>query len=589
MDKNDNYKMILKLMLRLLPIQVLFVFVGMINGIVSTYFATNYVGIDAMSAVGLYGPINMFIQAVGTIFVGGSAIVCGKYIGQNNRKEVTSTFSVDMVITFCIAIFFTIVLLVLGFYDLTGIFTNDPNVRPLFNVYLIGQAIGILPFLLGNQFSVFLSLENKQRLSVIASTVFIAVNIAFNYLFVQVMQLQAFGLALAGSLGMLIFCLIEGSYFVSGKSYIRFSLSILKASQAKEIFTKGLPGALTYIYMTVRGFAVNGLLTTYVGSVGISAFAAANNLMSLFWAIPSGMQAVSRLLLSIGIGEEDKKTLTNVMRVMFKVYISMHMVVVAAIILLSKPLTNIFFHDPLEPVYMMTVWGLRILPLCMPFAIITMHFTSYAQASGKNVLVNILSLFDGVLGVVICSALLIGKVGMNAVYIANVLNGIIDIIIILLYAIIQNKHVPHNMEELMVIPKDFGVNEDDVISFTVKTLDEVTSVAEKIQNFCKERGVDSKRALVAGLAMEEMSGNVITHGFTKDKKRHSIDIKAIHKNDDVILRIKDDCIAFDPNTRNSIDDQDDPTKNFGIRMIYKIASEVNYQNILGLNVLTLKI
>ena len=33
--------------------------------------------------------------------------------------------------------------------------------------------------------------------------------------------------------------------------------------------------------------------------------------------------------------------------------------------------------------------------------------------------------------------------------------------------------------------------------------------------------------MIAGLAMEEMSGNVITHGFTKDKKRHSIDMQVL--------------------------------------------------------------
>ena len=34
---------------------------------------------------------------------------------------------------------------------------------------------------------------------------------------------------------------------------------------------------------------------------------------------------------------------------------------------------------------------------------------------------------------------------------------------------------------------------------------------------------------------------------------------------------------------------EDPMKNIGIRMVYKIARDVQYQNVLGLNVLTLKI
>jgi len=36
-------------------------------------------------------------------------------------------------------------------------------------------------------------------------------------------------------------------------------------------------------------------------------------------------------------------------------------------------------------------------------------------------------------------------------------------------------------------------------------------------------------------------------------------------------------------------ESDDPWRNVGIRMVYKIASEINYQNLLGMNVLTIRI
>ncbi|MBQ9594073.1 MAG: ATP-binding protein, partial [Lachnospiraceae bacterium] len=103
------------------------------------------------------------------------------------------------------------------------------------------------------------------------------------------------------------------------------------------------------------------------------------------------------------------------------------------------------------------------------------------------------------------------------------------------------------------------------------------------------RGVSSRSAYLAGLSMEEMAGNVVDHGFRKDNKKHSVDVRVVHKNDAVLLRIKDDCVPFDPGERRAITDTDDPAKNIGIRMIFKMAEDVNYQNILGLNVLTIKI
>ena len=120
-------------------------------------------------------------------------------------------------------------------------------------------------------------------------------------------------------------------------------------------------------------------------------------------------------------------------------------------------------------------------------------------------------------------------------------------------------------------------------------MEDVVSVAERVQSFCLERGIDARRAYLAGLSMEEMAGNIVDHGFTKDKKKHSVDVRVVRKDEDVILRIKDDCVPFDPGERRKLTEGDDVAKNIGIRMVYKIARDVQYQNILGLNVLTLRI
>ena len=141
----------------------------------------------------------------------------------------------------------------------------------------------------------------------------------------------------------------------------------------------------------------------------------------------------------------------------------------------------------------------------------------------------------------------------------------------------------------MVIPDSFGVTKDERIDISVKSMEEVIEVSKRVQDFCLEKGIDSKRAYLAGLCMEEMAGNIVEHGFVKDKKKHSIDIRVAHKNDKIILRIEDDCIPFDPKERNKLESDDDLTKNIGIRMIYQIMKDIDYQNMLGINVLTISV
>ena len=86
-----------------------------------------------------------------------------------------------------------------------------------------------------------------------------------------------------------------------------------------------------------------------------------------------------------------------------------------------------------------------------------------------------------------------------------------------------------------------------------------------------------------------MAGNIVEHGFAVDRKQHSIDIRVVHKDDVVILRIRDDCIPFNPAERREMFDPKDIMKNAGIRIVYRIARDINYQNIMGLNELTIRI
>ena len=145
------------------------------------------------------------------------------------------------------------------------------------------------------------------------------------------------------------------------------------------------------------------------------------------------------------------------------------------------------------------------------------------------------------------------------------------------------------MEELMVIPDGFGAGADERLDLSVRSMGDVVKVSDAVWAFCKRRGVSNRSTFLAALSMEEMVGNVVDHGFTKDKRSHSVDVRVVHKDGDVILRIKDDCVPFDPHERQSLAESDDPLKNIGIRMVFKMAKDVQYQNILGLNVLTIRI
>ena len=449
------------------------------------------------------------------------------------------------------------------------------------------MAVGIVPQVIGQQLSGFLSLENKNKLTTTAGIAYILTNLALDYLFVAVLGMEAFGLALATSLGLWVFAGVQLLYYLRGKSMLQLRFRGARWEASGEIFKIGAPGALSYGYQAIRGLIVNMLTLSFVGSVGVSAFAAANSFLGLFWAIPGGMLAVSRMMISVSVGEEDRESLQNVMRIMFLRYLPLMSVIALALMAAAVPMTYLYYQDPGDPVFMMTVWGFRILPLSMPFSIILMHFVCYAQVSDKKFMMHLLPLVDGVLGAAIPTALLMPFMGMNSVYWANVINGMVTTLIIVGYACIRNRRFPKNMAELMVIPKTFGVRREDRLDMTVRSMEEVLCVSRRVQAFCAEKGVDRRRSYLAALMVEEMAGNIVSHGFRKDQKSHSVDLRVAYKGEELILRIKDDCIPFDPSERQKILYPEDVTRNIGIRMVFSLARDIRYQNILGMNALTI--
>ncbi|MCR5747356.1 MAG: ATP-binding protein [Lachnospiraceae bacterium] len=588
-NTTKDYKLLSDLFFRIAPFQILLLMANAANGIVDSLFASNFIGKTAMSAMGYYSPLNHFLFALSIILVSGSQILVGKAMGQNNSNSVQAYYTTDILLSVIISVATSILLIIGVLSDTTAFLVADAVERESFNRYVLGQSIGIPALVLGQQFFSFLSLENQTRKATLASIACIIGNICMNTLFVVILDMGPFGLGLGSSMGLWIFCMTMALHYITGKSKLKFSAQSFNAKNSSEIFRVGYPGALSRFLEMFRCIIVNILIIKYVTSTGLSAFAAVNSALALFWPIPFGMAAALRIMEGISIGEEDRRSVTDAMRVVLTKGFALQCAISLCIILLAEPITRMFYRDVSDPVYNMTLMGFRILPLCLPLSVICLAYSGYAQAMEIKKLAVMIPILDGAVNVIVLSFILIPPFKMTGLYAANVINGILIILLALVYAMIANKVFPRKLEDTLVFPKDFGADKDDVFDISVKGMPDVINVSQQIITFCLDKGIDSRRAYFAGLALEEMAGNVVTHGFGADNKKHSVDLRLIVKEDDVILRIRDDCAAFDPLERAELFDTDDKIKNIGIRLINSISKDVSYQNLLGLNVLTIRI
>ena len=63
----------------------------------------------------------------------------------------------------------------------------------------------------------------------------------------------------------------------------------------------------------------------------------------------------------------------------------------------------------------------------------------------------------------------------------------------------------------------------------------------------------------------------------------------VQKAESMLLRVKDDCRAFNPKEAMEMLDSADITHHIGLRIVSRYAKRMNYNSALGLNVLSIEV
>jgi serine/threonine-protein kinase RsbW len=115
---------------------------------------------------------------------------------------------------------------------------------------------------------------------------------------------------------------------------------------------------------------------------------------------------------------------------------------------------------------------------------------------------------------------------------------------------------------------------------------------EEVSGFLAEQKAGPRALYTAQLALEEMGTNIIKYGFD-DAEQHSIVLQAHCAGELIELRLTDDGHPFDPSTlpdanpRATLEER--APGGWGISLVRKLVTEMNYSREGGRNVVTLRI
>ena len=298
-------KIITRLFFRLLPVQIILVAIGSINSIIDGMIAGKLIGAVALSVIGLYMPMLKLTDTVNAVIVGGSQIMCGQFLGKGELNKTSKVFSLDIVVTVIFSLLVSLLTLVIPAPIGKVLGANSETLSGI-TEYLRAMSFGITGTMLASQLSVFLQLEQQEKRTYIGIGAMAVSNIALNVLFVKALGMGIFGLGLSTSISSWLFCIIQATYYFTGKAAIRFSLKGLDFSYLKEMIRIGIPGAVVQLCLTVRGLALNTMIVRFAGNNALSAFSAVGTFGSVYYAATAGVASATRLLVSVYYGEEDR-------------------------------------------------------------------------------------------------------------------------------------------------------------------------------------------------------------------------------------------------------------------------------------------
>ena len=547
---------------------------GNICMVVDSIIVSNLIGAMALSAIQPVIPVSTTVNLVYWMIGLGGSVLCSVAKAEFDSEKSNRIFSVSLVAL----LIFGILIAILGTVfapQVVPILCPSAQVQPLvyqyYSVYVLG-----MPFLCYiMSLSYFIRADGIADLPFRALLVSNVVNIIFDLIFIGVFKLGIPGAAWATIVGYIFGCTYMSTYFFNSKRTLKFALVKAKnfVGTLANICKSGFSSASTQLYLTIKVFVINNLITLYIGQPGLSAFNICYNSLFILYMFLIGTAQTMSPIVSVYYQEEDYQSVGYIMSKSLKIVLTSSLILSVLLIVYPQILTFLFHvKDPADmPVVLNAV---RIFAISYVGIAITFLYTFYAQAIQKNKLSNTISILEGFIFPVGFAIALSYLFGANGIWISFTIAEVLTILYLFIYSRYINKKTNGEYTGFFINKHN---DEEKVFQHTINgDIHEATDLARDVEEHLSR----NKSATLVSLAIEEMLVNIINTNENVD----TIDVIVRNNVDNILISIKDTGVHFNP-----VIEQDNLEFD-NISVLNRIADKIDYSRVLGLNstVITIK-
>ncbi len=364
-----------------------------------TFFISNGLGANGLTALNLAIPIYSFIHGSGLMFGMGGATKYSIYRGQKENKNADKSFSN----TICIMSIFAVIFVLEGIFfseKLTKLLGADKDVFHMTKTYLQVILLFAPAFMANDTMTCFVRNDGNPKLSMIGMLAGSFSNIILDYIFIFPLNMGIFGAVLATGFAPIISLIVLSRHWLTNQNQfhlvrINFSLRLIG-----NIISLGVPSFITETASGIVIIAFNAIILQLQGNIGVAAYGVVANLslvvISIYTGIAQGTQPILSRVYGYGERESQKQILKYALRTMLVISCGIYLI----FLLSANPIVSIFNREQNIKLQQIAERGLKLYFTAIPFVGFNIIISSYFTSIEKALPAQIISLSRGFLVII---------------------------------------------------------------------------------------------------------------------------------------------------------------------------------------------
>ncbi len=356
-----------------------------------TFFISNGLGANGLTALNLAIPIYSFIHGSGLMFGMGGATKYSIYRGQKECKNADKCFSNTMSIMFIMAVIFM----------LTGIFFSekltillgaDKGVFSMTKTYLQVILLFAPAFMANDTLTCFVRNDGNPKLSMIGMLTGSFSNIILDYIFIFPLNMGIFGAVLATGLAPVISLFILSNHWFTKQNQFHLVRITPSFRLAGTIISLGAPSFITEMSSGIVMIVFNTIILHLHGNIGVAAYGVVANLslvvISIYTGIAQGTQPILSRIYGYGESENQKKILRYALKTMLVISCGIYLIFLFS----ANSIVSVFNSEQNIQLQQIAETGLKLYFTAIPLVGFNIIISSYFTSTEKALPAQIISL-----------------------------------------------------------------------------------------------------------------------------------------------------------------------------------------------------